>query len=106
MSDNLTGNNLRAYFQKYSSEKNKIFLVASTDERVADNIAAFFHNEGGIESCKECIHYYIDHTKSIGVTLTDFVIQLPDIKTILSSIKESKQEVEKIMQRTKERMEN
>ncbi len=106
MSDRVTSEDLRKYFQKYSTEKNKIFVESSLDESIGNNISAYFNNgNSSIAFCKQCIEFYIDTASGVGVSLSDFVVKLSSIQEVVTSIETDKENVKSIMKRTRERME-
>jgi hypothetical protein len=106
MSDKVTSESLRLYFQKSSESKNKIFVESATDEKNGNNIAAYFNNNKlSIDFCKDCINFYIENSKGVGVSLADFVLQLSYIREVVESLAKDRASVKEIMKRTQERME-
>ena len=106
MSDRITSEDLRRYFQKYSTKKNKIFIESTLDETLGNNISAYFNNRNAsIDFCKECIEFYIDGAPGVGVSLSEFVLRLSDVQDIVSTLAQDRENVQRIMENTRKRME-
>jgi hypothetical protein len=105
MNDRVTSEDLIRYFRNYSTITNKIFVESDVDINIGNNIAAYFNNQNlSIDFCKSCIEFYIDSKKGVGVSLSDFVMQLSDIRDTVSAITEDKKNIDMIMKRTREIM--
>ena len=104
MSEKLTGKHLKMYFQSSSKENHKIFVESNFDDSLADNIIGYFGDED-IEFIHECVDLYMQRAKGAGVSLSDFVSRLVDVKHSVKTMKDDRKRIQDIMLRTKEMME-
>lgn len=100
----VTGNLLKTYFRNCSLENKKVYLEAQGDDALSEALASHFL-EDGEEFMYRCITMYMEETENIGVTFSDFVLHLSDIRTTVHDLKQDKKRTEELLKKTKARME-
>lgn len=104
MSEKVTGENLVKSFQNLSKQNNKIFVASSLDMTLSLNILAYF-NDAPWEFIEDCISTYMKTTRGAGVSLTDFINRLSDVKDEVRMVRESRETLKTLLENTKKYME-
>lgn len=106
MSESRIGSRLKQYIQDCLREKNKILLVETRDDDLCENIAIYFANQKrSDEHVEKVVRRFADTFKGVAVSITDFARAVGDIDFEVFEIESQKEEFNKLLQKTKERME-
>jgi len=86
-------------------KKNRVFLPSDYDLRIAAGLERMFIKNHDDDLIEECIKKYILSSNEITFSISDFATRLTGIYKDLKDGKKSREQMNKLLAETKERME-
>lgn len=92
-------------FVSLGEKKNKVFLPSDYDKQIADGLVRMFTRNNDTHLVEDCIKRYILASNEVAFSISDFAMKLTPIYKDITSLKQSQDEVKKLLAETKKRME-